>query len=176
MTLYQELIEIEYPRKMHVVDEGAIVKRRLSDIVEIAQSADRREPIDTTGIPALSRADIALLKGKPRFWIEQEGSTGAMVWVIYGKSIHLTDILEHLMHVSGESHGAISVNGVRITGRGNFAPADSGKSRSELGPLNTECEAFLHKLGSYERQQWKSMRADKSGRIPGIVRFEYGWD
>lgn len=176
-TLYRDLAHIKYPLKRYVVVESNVVKIPISSIIELVASEKHRLNIDTTGIPVLSQEDVSLLKEKkPRFWVEEEGSVGATVWVVYGKNIHLSDVLEHLMSIPSSEHGSISVNGVRIKGEGDYAPVDSGRPISDLGSLQKQCVEFLRKSGSFERPQWKSLKTGKDRRIPGIVQFGYGWD
>lgn len=176
-TLYRKLVQIEHPRRFLAVEEGDVLRIRIPEVAGISLSAKHQAALDTTGIPVLSRGDIALLKKEPRFWIEQEGSVGATITVVYGKDISLTDVLEHIMSVSGDARGSVSVNGVRIMGRGDFAPPDRGKFLAGLGePLRSECEAFLRKEGSYEPKSWSAMKTEASGRIPGVVQFSYSWD
>lgn len=176
-TLYRDLVQIKYPLKRYVAVEGNVIQIPISSIIELAASEKHQLNIDTTGISVLSQEDVSLLKEKkPRFWIEEEGSTGAAVWAVYGKNIHLPDVLEHLMNIPSSEHGRISVNGVLIKGEGDYVPVDSGRPMSDLGPLQKQCEEFLRKSASFERPQWKSMKTGKDGRIPGIVIFGYGWD
>lgn len=176
-TLFRKLVKINYPFEKFVSIDGETFDLSISSIASLGVEPALDLNVDTTGMDSLPLIDAKLLRDeKPRFTVEEEQSTGATVYAVYGTKASLTDVLEHIMSVSGSSHGTIIVNRIPVIGRGGWAPTPPPEGSEPLGVLAEECAAFAQRVDSFEKPKWKSLGSMKEMRRRGVIRFVYAWD
>lgn len=182
LTVIPNLVQIKYPIERYVAIQGEVREFPLVNIAQVSMSPKHSLSVDTTGIDTLPKADALLLRmKKPRFTVEEEHSTGASVYAVYGKAVSLADVLEHIVSISGNNFGTILVNRIKITtnARGGGWPAIDLNNSPGLRPWKGDIEKFnarLGEIGGISRGKWKSLGTEEQLRTQGVVQFSYAWD
>ncbi len=156
LRVFGGLEKIHYPSERYVAVEGKVTQLHSAHIQSIEINPELPLHVDTTGIDVLPLSDIQRLRTKPLFSVEQEFGGGSTVYVVYGRAITLSHILDLILFQSRGDLQGILLNGEYVTNSSTFTPKGGVKEHfmnsNQLTAEKNALKAFVLKAREMKRK------------------------
>ena len=155
LQFVKSLTAINFPYKRYVGIKGEEKTIDPGDLKSIARQPALALSVDTTGIDFLDREDVVILSSSmPTFWVSEEESVGGANYVVYGSSVSLPAMLEHVgAHWARGEISEVMVNGKKILGGYNGGGPPEKIREKEVRSAQEDLEVqFLDKCAEVRQK------------------------
>jgi len=151
LIIYRSLRKINHPHEAYVGIAGEVREFKWNEVADMTPAPDLPLVVDTTGIDVLTREDADRLANEmPRFSVENVQGVGARVYVVYGSSVTLEEVLSHVVHENAEDLEEVSVDGVRVINKTPGAPPAGSTVEENKASSDEGLRLFREKYKSYD--------------------------